>query len=152
MRFIPLNAKNRDDDTGNGNWNMRYLRAVKVILNVMKGPVMPGRQFFIQAFGENEENFKEIMSMPDEFIRNRLVNNWREISDIEGRWMPYVKEWMNTFRKLSPKEKNLVIEIIGPNDKGKIKQVYDSITNKSVRKLLKFHIEENEIVAECKGK
>ena len=41
MRYIPLKAKDRDVDTGNNHWNKKYLRAVQVILNVMKGPVMP---------------------------------------------------------------------------------------------------------------
>lgn len=152
MRFIPLNAKSRDEDTGNGAWNRRYLRGIKVILIVMKGPVMPGRQFFLQAFGEDEKDFKAIIAMPDEFIRNRLVDNWREINDIEGRWTPYVKEWMETYRRLSPKEKSLLIDILGPNDKNKIKQFCGSISSKSVRKLLRFHLEENEIVAEYKRK
>lgn len=151
MRFIPLKATDRDVDTGNGSWNKRYLRAVKVILNVMKGPVMPGKQFFLQAFGEDEEDFKAILSMPDEFIRNRLVGNWREIDDIEGRWMPYVKEWMNIYRKLSSEERNLLIETLGPNDKRKIRQEYSSVANKNIQKLLRFHLDEEEIVAEHKS-
>ncbi len=95
MRYIPLDAKTRDVDTGNGNWHARTLRGIQVILNVTKGPVMPGQEFFLQAFGRDAEEFRAITSMPDEFIRNRLVPNWREIGDVEGRWMPYVKEWVD---------------------------------------------------------
>lgn len=152
MRYIPLNAKKRDVDTGNGNWNKRYLRATRVILNVIKGPVMPGREFFFQAFGRDVEEFKAIISMPDEFIRNRLVSNWKKIGALEERWMPYVKECMNTFRELSNEEKNLLIQVLGPNDKEVIKDGYNRIVNSNIRKLLKFHMEEKEIVAEYKSK
>lgn len=145
MRYIPLNAKDRDVDTGNGCWNKKYLRAVKVILNVMKGPVMPGKQFFMQAFGRDAEEFKAIMSMPDEFIRNRLVSNWKEIETVEARWMPYVKEWMNEFAQLSSSEKETLIRAIAPGDTLVVKEQYSKSMGR-VKKLLEFHLEENNIV------
>jgi len=152
MRYVPLNAKKRDIDTGNGNWNQRYLRAVKVILNVTKGPVMPGREFFVQAFGRDTVEFKAILSMPDDFIRNRLVPNWREIGILEDRWMPFVREWMDTFRELSDEDEKLLIQVLGPNDKETIKESHDSIDNGNIKKLLRFHMEEKDIVAEQQGK
>ncbi len=151
MRFIPLDAKSRDIDTGNGNWNRRYLRGVQVILNVTRGPVMPGREFFLQAFGRDAEEFKTILLMPDEFIRNRLVPNWKELGDYEKKLMPYVKEWMDTFSALSDKEKTSLIQTLGPNDRRLIKQEYDRLTDGGVRKLLRFHLEDNEIVARHKA-
>ncbi len=150
MRYIPLDAKNRDIDTGNGYWNKKYLRSVQVILNVMKGPVMPGKQFFLQAFGRDAEEFKAIMSMPDEFIRNRLVSNWKDIDSIEARWMPYVRDWMNEFSRLSSADKNLIIEAIEPSDKKRIEEYYARSTN-GVKKLLKYHLEEDTIVAAAKN-
>lgn len=147
MRFIPLNAKRRDADTGNRNWNMRYLRGMQVILNVMKGPVMPGKEFFLQAFGRTAEEFQAILLMPDEFIRNRLVPNWREYSDFEKRLMPYVREWMEVFKGLSQEEKALIIQTVGTNDKQMIKREYYKIGDSNLKKLLRCHIEENEIVA-----
>lgn len=151
MRYIPLNAKTRNTDTGNGNWHARYLRGIQVILNVIKGPVMPGGEFFLQAFGRDAEEFKAITSMPDEFISNRLVPNWREIDDIEGRWMPYVKEWMDIYRGLSQKERNLLLETIGSNDKVKVERAYREIGNGIIRRLLELHLEEKEIVKEHKA-
>lgn len=150
MRYIPLDAKKRDVDTGNGNWYTRTLRGVQIILNVIKGPVMTGRQFFLQAFGRNAEEFKAITSMPDEFIRNRLVNNWREIDNYEGRLMPYVKDWMDTYGKLTKNEKTSLLRAIGTNDKKNIQRAYDENSNKRIRKLLEFHLRENEVVSEYK--
>jgi len=149
MRYIPLDAKDRDVDTGNGYWNKKYLRAVQVILNVMRGPVMPGKQFFIQAFGRDAEEFKAIMSMPEEFIRNRLVSNWRDIDSVEARWMPYVKEWMSEFVRLSSADKDLLIAAIRSSDKKRIQECFAKSTNR-VKKLLEFHLEEDKIVTTAK--
>lgn len=147
MRFIPLNAKRRDVDTGNGNWNKRYLRGMQVILNVTKGPVMPGKEFFLQAFGRDAEEFKAILLMPDEFIRNRLVPNWRQYSDYEQRLMPYVRGWMEGYKGLSQGEKALLVQVIGTNDKQLIKKAYHGADNNNLEKMFRYHIEENEIIA-----
>jgi len=149
MRYIPLEAKDRDVDTGNSHWNKKYLRAVQIILNVMKGPVMPGKQFFLQAFGRDAEEFKAIMSMPEDFIRNRLVSNWRDIDSIEARWMPYVKEWMTEYARLPTTDRELLTQVIGVGDAKHIQEQYMSSTN-HFKKLLEFHLEENNIVAEAK--
>ena len=150
MRFIPLDAKKRNVYTGNGSWNRRYLRGLQVILNVMKGPVMPGSEFFLQAFGRNTEEFKTILLMPDEFIRNRLVCNWRTYSDYESRLMPYVKEWMHTYSELSNQEKHHLIMILGANNKEVIRQNYESTSKGNVKRLLESYLEEDEIVSKYK--
>jgi len=149
MRYIPLDAKNRDVDTGNGYWNKKYLRSVQVILNVMKGPVMPGKQFFLQAFGRDADEFKAIASMPNEFIRNRLVSNWRELDTIEARWMPYVKEWMTEFARLSSADKETLTRVIAFGDNKLVKEQHAKSIGR-VKKLLEFHLEENNIVSTAK--
>ena len=149
MRYIPLNVKEREG-SGNGHWNKKYLRAVQVILNVMKGPVMPGKQFFEQAFGRDVEEFKAIMSMPEEFIRNRLVGNWKELDTIEARWMPYVRDWMIQFARLSSTDKDTLTRAVTSVDNKLIKHYYANSTG-LVKKLLECHLEENNIVAKAKG-
>jgi len=151
MRFIPLNAKTRKVHTGNDSWNRRYLRGLQAILNVMKGPVMPRREFFLQAFGRNTEEFKAILLMPDEFITNRLVCNWKTLSDYESRLMPYVKEWMHIYSELSGEEKDHLVRILEPNNKETIRQECESVSSRNVRRLLESHIEENEIVSKQKN-
>lgn len=147
MRYIPLDARARDVDTGNPYWNNKFLRSVQVILNVMKGPVMPGKQFFQQAFGRDKDEFKAILSMPEEFIRNRLVSNWKEIGTIEGRWMPYVKNWMDQFNRLTGIEKALLVSIVVDSDKSKIKNYVANSRNGLMKRLLLNYLEEEQIVA-----
>lgn len=150
MRYIPLNAKTRDIDTGNPYWNKRYLRGVQVILSVMKGPVMVGKQFFEQAFGRNTEEFKEIILMPDEFIRNRVKPNWKKISSWTKRLMPYVKKWKGIYSKLSKSEKTELIEILSENKLSDIKSAYENINSKRIGLLLEFHLEAKNIVKNYK--
>ncbi|MBM4432413.1 MAG: hypothetical protein FJ025_00215 [Chloroflexi bacterium] len=134
---------------GHVNWTKKYLRSVQIILNVMKGPVMPGKQFFLQAFGRDAEEFKAIASMPNEFIRNRLVSNWRDLDSIEARWMPYVREWMTEFARLSSADKETLTRAIRSGDNKLIKEQYVKSTGR-VKKLLEFHLEENNIVSAAK--
>lgn len=150
MRYIPLKAKNRDIDTGNSHWNKRYLRAVKVILNVTKGPVMPGASFFYQAFGRNPEEFKAILSMPDDFIRNRLVQNWKKRTDYRKQWMPYVRSWMETYFEMSYKERERLTDILAVNDLHKIDYEHKNSTTKKIKKLLKCHLKSEDIVHDYK--
>jgi hypothetical protein len=140
MRYFPLNAKSRVADTGNKYWNMRFLRGIQVILNVTKGCVMPGSDFFYQAFGETPEEFKSILLMPDEFIRNRLKVNWQRIKDASKRLKPYVKDWMEDYQILSNNEKEQLAEIIAPNDISNIQGRYHKIRNNKIKKLLERHL------------
>ena len=151
MRYIPLNAKKRNVYTGNPHWNKRYLRGVQVILSVMKGPVMPGKQFFLQAFGNNYYEFKSILLMPDEFIRNRLKPNWRDINIYDDRLMPYVREWKEKYFSLSEKDKNHLLEILSNNEKEEVKNGYTVTNNKRIKELLKLYKNSKEEIARYKN-
>lgn len=151
MRFIPLDAKKRDVDTGNVHWNRRYLRGLQVILSVMKGPVMPGKDFFEQAFGADSDEFKAILLMPDEFIRNRVKPNWRKIDDRIKRLMPYTRDWMKAYRDLTEDEKRELQETISSNKLDDIQYAVGNSTSTRVKKLLKQHIDAEEVVSRYKN-
>ncbi|MFC2016987.1 radical SAM protein [Chloroflexota bacterium] len=150
MRFIPLNATTRNVSTGNLHWNPRYLRGIQSITNVMKGSVMPGIEFFIQAFGRDFQEFRSIISMPDTFIRHRLVDNWKNIQDYDRRLMPYVKDWMNIYKDLTQQEMDQLLSILGENNKDAIAKLGKAVTNKKLVTLLKYHLEEEDIVKKYK--
>lgn len=150
MRFIPLNAKTRNVSTGNLHWNPRYLRGVQVITNVMRGSVMPGSEFFFQAFGRDPQEFKSIVSMPDNFIRFRLVENWKTIQDYDGRLMPYVKDWMNIYNTLSQDEIEQLLTILCVNNKETLNKQIKAVINKKLVALLEYHLEEEDIVSNYK--
>lgn len=86
MKYIPLfgeDAKHRDY-VGN-HWNKKFIRAIQSILNVTKGIVASGSNFFQIAFGNDLQEFGEILYMPETYIIYRnvfkdsgLTNIWRK--------------------------------------------------------------------------
>lgn len=79
MKYIPLfgeDAKHREY-TGK-HWNKKFIRAIQSILNVTKGIVAPASKndrtsFFHKAFGNNLEEYYEILYMPETYIVYRSV-------------------------------------------------------------------------------
>nr|MBI1230952.1 hypothetical protein [Cytophagales bacterium] len=79
MKYIPLfgeEAKHREY-TGK-HWNKKFIRAVQSVLNVTKGIVAPATRndntsFFHKAFGNDLEEFYEILYMPETYIVYRSV-------------------------------------------------------------------------------
>ncbi|MDH6309434.1 hypothetical protein M2451_002680 [Dysgonomonas sp. PFB1-18] len=87
------------------NWNRKFIRAIQTILNATKGKVGRGKSFFIEAFGENEEVFTELLYMPEPFILYRKF--FRENG--------FTEKWREAFYNLSIEERELAKEIISTN-------------------------------------
>lgn len=84
------------------HWNKKYLRAINVILNVTSGVVAKEEDFFLRAFGNNEEEFLEILTMPDEFIR------YRDFFEEKG----LTQLWKDSYSNLTSQEKDELIGIL----------------------------------------
>lgn len=69
MKYAPIDEKDRSFI--GKFWNKKYLSAINIILNVTKGVVAKELDFFFEAYGKNEEEYLQILTMPDEFIRFR---------------------------------------------------------------------------------
>jgi len=81
MKYSPINQTDRKYI--GKNWNWRYLRGVKCILQATHGVVGTQKEFFFHAFGESAEEFKEILSMPERYIIERVNHEsisipWRQ--------------------------------------------------------------------------
>lgn len=103
MKYIPLNAKDRTY-IHEPYWNWQFIRGVQRILNVTKGFVMTGRDFFYRAFGESEEDFLRILHMPERLLMKR----GREPGDEE-------KDWINKFDNLTKSEKAELLVMLCEN-------------------------------------
>ncbi|MBQ8064913.1 MAG: hypothetical protein IJ200_04560 [Prevotella sp.] len=57
---------------------MKYIRAVQAVLNATKGCIGRGTSFFYRAFGNNEEEYMNILLMPDTMILYRFFFEWLE--------------------------------------------------------------------------
>lgn len=65
------------------HWNKKYLKSMNVVLNVTSGVVAKEEDFFLRAFGNTQEEYLEILTMPDDFIRYRnYFDNW----DLQVKW------------------------------------------------------------------
>ena len=83
-------------------WCKKYLRAINIILNVTSGVVAKEKDFFERAYGTTPEEFIEILSMPDDFIR------FRNFFDDIG----LSKIWKKMYSQLSTENKNLLIKVL----------------------------------------
>lgn len=91
MKYIPLfgeDAKHRD--YVGKHWNKKFIRAIQSILNVTKGIVASGHNFFHIAFGTDVNEFKEILYMPETYIMYRNFFRDSGLTDI----------WRNEFNNL----------------------------------------------------
>lgn len=107
MKYIPLfgeEAKGRDYI--GKKWNKKFIRAIQSILNVTKGIVAPGSDFFHKAFGKNLEEYFEILYMPENYI---IYRHFFEEIGLTDRWR-------KSFHSLTEEEKQKFLPIIESNE------------------------------------
>lgn len=91
MKYIPASGKDTKHREFTGKyWNKKFIRAVQSVLNVTKGIVAPSSRnvessFFHKAFGNNIDEFFQILYMPELYIIYRSIfeelrytNVWKE--------------------------------------------------------------------------
>jgi len=97
MKYAPIDKTDRSYI--GEHWNKKYLSAMNVILNVTKGVIAKEIDFFIKAYGGSPEEFQEILSMPNEFIKYRVFFEKNGLIDL----------WKIEFKKLDKTEKEILL-------------------------------------------
>lgn len=92
MKYAPVTGKNRKHISP--HWNYHYLRSVNCILNATHGVVGIKKEFFNRAFGENVEQFKKLLAMPEKYIIYRDKHKDTEAA-----------KWMQQYDSLSDADK-----------------------------------------------
>lgn len=87
-------------------WNKKYIRAIQVVLNATKGKVGTKLDFFKEAFGATEEQYFEILFMPESYIMHRHYCEEKGFS----------KAWRNLFYSLLNRERKVAEDIIKSNN------------------------------------
>lgn len=100
MKYASI--EHTDRDYVGKNWNKKFLRAINVILNVTSGVVAKEEDFFLRAFGSNTNEFRMILTMPDDFIR------FRDFFDEKG----IMQLWKQYYSNLSEENKERLIGIL----------------------------------------
>ena len=93
MKYSPIDRTDRDYI--GVNWTKKSIRAISAILQVTKGVVAAGSDFFFKAFGKDLDEFYELLAMPRELIMFR--------SHFEDNGT--TAEWQSLYRKLTEEQK-----------------------------------------------
>ena len=103
MKYSPISETDR---TYIGtNWCKKSVRAISAILQVTKGVVAAGSSFFYKAFGNNLDEFFELLAMPRELImfRSHFENNGT------------TEKWQTLYRKLTDEQKARLMTLVSLN-------------------------------------
>lgn len=143
MKYHPIDDPDyfRNREFIGKHWSRKYIRAVQAVLTSTHGKIGKGRQFFEAAFGRNEDEFKEILLMPEALIIRRFEND----SSIRERYPEYSKpeyvgtttdEWRKKFYALSLEQRKIAVDIIKKN------QFSDddiAVSDSAIRELLEYY-------------
>lgn len=127
MKYHPIRDEHSHDRDYIGiHWNRKYIRAVQAILNATKGKVGRGLSFFEKAFGHNEEEYMELLIMPETFLLFRLF----------FEHLGYTQKWREAMHELSDEEKIELYPMIFKNDFNNIEEL---TSNEKFRYILRFY-------------
>ena len=87
------------------NWYKKYIRAISAILQVTKGVVAAGSDFFYKAFGNDLKEYFELLAMPREMIMFR--------SHFEENGI--TKKWKDLYGKLNDEQKDRLMTLVSLN-------------------------------------
>ena len=100
MKYASIEETNRE--YVGVHWCKKFLRSINIILNVTSGIVAKEKDFFERAYGKTSNDFIEILSMPDDFIRHRKFFDEIGLS----------KVWKEEFYKLTETDKQELLNIL----------------------------------------
>jgi predicted transcriptional regulator len=148
MKYHPIKGKfSHNRDFIGEHWNRKYIRAVQAVLNSTKGKIgrdsNKSESFFEKAFGHSEEEFLELLEMPETMIIYRFFFEW-----LEGRHEAATANWRKSWQEcLNSVENNTlqqVLKAIHNNDFSNIDNTYQ---NSKISNLVKYYTNyRNEIV------
>lgn len=108
MRYSPIwddNGLHKSRNYIGPRWNKKFIRAVQTVLNATKGKVGTKLSFFNAAFGINEDEFFEILYMPESYIFNRELFKHNGLAN----------SWRSLYHSLSDDERSTVLPIVESN-------------------------------------
>lgn len=115
MKYSPINRTDRKYI--GEHWTKKEIRAISAILQVTKGVVAAGSDFFYKAFGSTVEEYHEILAMPRELImfrfhfeKNGITGKWKRLyhkfNEVEKReLLDYVSHTVTELKRMPCPEK-----------------------------------------------
>lgn len=106
MKYHPIRDEHSHDrDYIGEHWNRKYIRAVQAVLNATKGKIGRGVSFFEKAFGRTEEEYMELLIMPETFLLFRFF----------FEHLGYTSKWREAMSTLTAEEREIIMPIIFRN-------------------------------------
>ena len=100
MKYSPIDRTDRDYI--GENWTKKSIRAISAILQVTKGVVAAGSNFFYKAFGNTLEEYYELLAMPRNLIMFRSYFEENGITEM----------WKNLYRVLDENQKKELLHLV----------------------------------------
>lgn len=100
MKYSPIDRTDRDFI--GANWTKKSIRAISAILQVTRGVVAAGSDFFYKAFGSSLDEYFELLAMPRELIMFRY--------HFEGNGT--TAQWQKLYRAMSEEQKKELMEFV----------------------------------------
>lgn len=100
MKYSPISRTDRNFI--GENWNKKSLRAISAILQVTKGVVAAGSDFFYKAFGSTIDEYFELLAMPRDMIM------FRSHFEVDGT----TAKWQSLYRSFSDEQKNELMQYV----------------------------------------
>jgi len=124
MKYSPISETDR---TYIGtNWCKKSVRAISAILQVTKGVVAAGSSFFYKAFGNNLEEYYELLAMPRELIMFR--------SHFEENGT--TAKWQTLYRKLDDEQKKRLMDLVSLN----VSDLRKAVWPEDLKDILEFYL------------
>lgn len=113
MKYHPLFGEHSHDRNYIGqHWNKKYIRAIQAVLNRTKGMIGRGTTYFNKAFGNNIEEYRTLLEMPDAMIIYRFFFEW-----LASKGHPLSSDnWCKTVNCLNEEEREIFFGIIHNED------------------------------------
>ena len=133
MKYHPVRDPEyfRNRDYIGVHWNRKFIRAVQAVMNSTKGKIGRGLKFFHEAFGNNINEFHDILYMPEAFIIYRFKYKY----NLTGEW----REKFHALLGSESKEARAIIEANIFTD-----EVIRNASCESVREVLKYYYIDRE--------
>ena len=131
MRYQPVNRQDRGHV--GVNWNAHYLRSMQVILQATHGIVSGAPDFFRMAYGDNFEEFENILFRPHHFIFNR---QWYEQFDGRAEF----ESFQSIMHGLSEDEKTELLDYLCTRDKNNYESDLGELAAGHLRDAARFFI------------
>lgn len=143
MKYHPI-RKSKDDEVDLSHnrdyigihWNRKYIRAVQAILNSTKGKIGRGKSFFLEAFGSNEEEYMDLLEMPETFILYRFFFKW--LDEVHTTGVQHWKDcWNECMSSISDGERIRLLDVIHTNVF--TEEIISQFNNPKILRLLDFY-------------